>query len=160
MSKRYYTQRYAKSKIYFYDKIIKLYNFSSKKRQNQLFFERSCVYRQVFRIGEKKRMEWGKEVWWRCSVGVMRRQGARGLHVFLPNLYNSGGRGLPPSCARCLSAGKVNGKRLVEHVKSPCAKPKLLSARMTVMTGRNVIPPLLDVLMDLQLYLNTRRGGG
>lgn len=93
-------------------------------------------------------------------MGVMRRQGARGLHVFLPNLYNSGGRGLPPSCARCLSAGKVNGKRLVKHVKPPCTEAKLLSVRMTMMIGRNVIQPLLDVLLDLQQYLNTRRGGG
>ena len=91
---------------------------------------------------------------------VMRRQAARGLHAFLPDLYNSGGRGLLPSCARCLSAGKVNGKRLVKHVKSPCTKPKLLSVRMTMMIGRNVIQPLLDVLLDLQQYLNTRRGGG
>ena len=137
------------SKIYFHDKIIKLYNFCNEIRQNQLFLESYCGYRQVFRIGEKK--EWNGERMEGWNGGrmemlreVMRRQAARGLHAFLPDLYNSGGRGLLPSCARCLSAGKVNGKRLVKHVKPPCTEAKLLSVRMTMMIGRNVIQPLLD----------------
>lgn len=54
-------------------------------------------------------------------------------------------------------AGRKNGKRLAKHVTSWWTKTKLFFGRTVLMAAKNVLPPLLDVLLDLPLYLDAVR---
>ena len=60
-------------------------------------------------------------------------------------------------CDICSEAENVNGKRLVTHVSSLWAKSKLFCGRLALMLVRNVLPSLLDILLDLPLYIDASR---
>ena len=54
-------------------------------------------------------------------------------------------------------AARKNGKRLAKHVTSWWTKARLFLGRNVLMAAKNVLPSLLDVLLDLPLYLDAVR---
>ena len=57
----------------------------------------------------------------------------------------------------CDEAERKSGKRLAKHVTSWWTKAKLFFGRLTLMAAKNVLPSLLDILLDLPLYLDAAR---